>query len=90
MKNFSKFLVFNDNVDDEELHHSGRVERDVVWCTVVLALLLALVWWVLFVYYTPKTATVISVVLGVAVILRFCVYFPRRDRHEAGVVTEQQ
>ena len=90
MKNFSKFLVFNDSIDDEELHHGGKMDREVVWGTLVLALLLALVWWALFAYFTPKTAIVISVVFGVAIVLRFCVYFPRRDRREAGVVTEQQ
>lgn len=90
MKIFSEFLVFSDNSDDEEHHHSGKMDKQIVWGTLALILLLVLVWGLPFAYFTPKTATVISVVLGVAVILKYCVYFSRRERREAGVVTEQQ
>ncbi len=69
-------------VDEEELHH-GNGEKKMVYTFLVCVLLCGSLFWL----FTPKVATILSVIFGIGLFLKYT--FNRRDRRAAGVVTEQ-
>jgi Flp pilus assembly protein TadB len=75
------------NQDDEESLHHGRWNLEVQ--SVLGALILAMMCMTMFFLFTPKIATVLSVLIVVAVLIRV-LYGTRRDRKEMGVVTHQE
>lgn len=86
IRKFFYVIWSTDMPDNEEFHH-GTVERTTVCCAIWVLILVLIVFGALFWFFAPRITAVLSVVIIVGLLLKSC--FSRRDRRDAGVVTEQ-